>query len=177
MVFSSIIFLFLFLPVVLSGYYLFLFFHRWFGKKPLNWMRISTFFLVIASLTFYAWGELRLMLVMVTTILVDYTSGLVISGGYRRGEIQSLPAHGPRTALQKAGIVCSIFSNLALLAFFKYFHFGLENYNLLMETTRVFQRSMESHFPGHLASRHQFLHIRVDELHDRCLPRGSQSYA
>jgi alginate O-acetyltransferase complex protein AlgI len=135
-------------------------------------MRISTFFLVIASLTFYAWGELRLMLVMVTTILVDYTSGLVISGGYKRGEIQSLPPHGPRTALQKAGIVCSIFSNLALLAFFKYFHFGLENYNLLMERLG-FSSAAWNPILRVTASRHQFLHIRVHELHDRCLPGGS----
>src|SRR5262249_38810184 len=133
MVFSSIIFLFLFLPVVLYSYHLLLFFYGRFGKKPVNWMRLSNFLLLIASLTFYAWGELRLILVMITTILVDYTCSLIISGAYRGGEVQALVPGAGRTRVQKLAIVFSICSNLALLAFFKYFHFGLENYNLIVE--------------------------------------------
>lgn len=132
MVFSSIIFLFLFLPIVLSGYYALLFLHHWFGKKPINWMRATNCFLLVASLIFYAWGELRLIGVMVTTILIDYTCSLVISGAKRGGNIEALPVNGTRSRAQKTALIFSIVSNLTLLAFFKYFHFGLENYNLLM---------------------------------------------
>jgi alginate O-acetyltransferase complex protein AlgI len=133
MVFSSILFLFLFLPVVLSGYYFLLILHHWFGKRPLNWMRASNCFLLAASVIFYAWGEFRLIGVMVATILIDYTCSLIISGAYRGGEVKALASNGSRTRAQKTALVLSIVSNLSLLAFFKYFHFGVENYNLLME--------------------------------------------
>ena len=54
--------------------------------------RASNCFLLAASLIFYAWGELRLIGVMIATILIDYTSDcLIISGAYRGGEVKPLP--------------------------------------------------------------------------------------
>lgn len=65
MVFSSNIFLFLFLPVTLAGNFLL-------PKKARN------VFLLIASLLFYAWGEPRVVLVMIASILFNYGMGLLV---------------------------------------------------------------------------------------------------
>ena len=62
MLFSSSVFLFLFLPVVLLVYYL-----------PLRrWRQGQNVFLLLASLGFYAWGEPWFVLVMLGSILANY---------------------------------------------------------------------------------------------------------
>jgi alginate O-acetyltransferase complex protein AlgI len=63
MVFSSLTFLFAFLPIVLIGYYLL-------PKKT----KIG--FLLLASLVFYAWGEPLYVLLMIGSILVNWLIGL-----------------------------------------------------------------------------------------------------
>ena len=66
MLFSSSVFLFLFLPVVLLVYYL-----------PLRrWRQGQNVFLLLASLGFYAWGEPWFVLVMLGSILANYGFGL-----------------------------------------------------------------------------------------------------
>ena len=66
MVFSKPIFLFGFLPIVLLLYYI----------VP---RKFKNFVLLFMSLIFYAWGEPKLLLLMVFTIFVDYTAGLLIN--------------------------------------------------------------------------------------------------
>ena len=128
MVFSSITFLFLFLPVVLTLYHL-LFLPVTLGWKSKIWRRLSNLFLLFTSLFFYFWGEDFLVWIIIASTLIDYICGLLISGGYRGGEICQLKPDQPRTRLQKTGLVLSICSNLAFLGFFKYFNFGVYNYN------------------------------------------------
>jgi D-alanyl-lipoteichoic acid acyltransferase DltB (MBOAT superfamily) len=65
MVFSSSIFLFFFLPLVIAGYYLFK------GNYRLC-------FLLLANLFFYAWGEPRYVLIMLLSIAINYGFGLLI---------------------------------------------------------------------------------------------------
>ena len=65
MVFSSVIFLFYFLPLTLLGYYLI--------RKELR-----NVFLLAASLFFYAWGEPKFVFVMLLVILISYLSGLAL---------------------------------------------------------------------------------------------------
>ena len=65
MVFSSIIFLFGFLPLVLILYYI------------LN-AKIRNAFLLIASLFFYYWGEPKFVLVMILSIVWNYLSALIL---------------------------------------------------------------------------------------------------
>ncbi len=98
MLFSSSIFIFLFLPVVLGVYYL----------SP---AKIKNFILLIASLFFYTWGEKALVLIMILTTVIDFIAGQIIEKGRR-----------------KLGLFLSAFSNLALLGFFKYFNFGFETF-------------------------------------------------
>ena len=95
MVFSSYEFLFLFLPLVLIGYFL----------LP----RISrTLFLTLASYLFYGWWDFRFCGLMLVSTMIDYIAGEGISR-----------ARTP--AGRKAWMIMSVISNMSLLGFFKYF--------------------------------------------------------
>lgn len=123
MLFSSPIFIFLFLPVFLLVYFIL-------PKK------IRNFFLLIASLIFYSWGEGKLIAIMLTSSMIDYVAGLGIAHGWR-GKINKLPEGGSRTRAQKMFLVLSLSGNLILLAFFKYFNFGIDNFNAVMNALGV----------------------------------------
>ena len=133
MVFSSIIFLFLFLPVVMALYYLIVV-PVILGRKKLG-IRLGNGLLLLSSLFFYSWGEQWLVFVMITSTMIDYTSGLIISGGWRlkNGEIPALEKGGQRTRVQKTAMVVSIGTNLSILGVFKYFNFGIDNVNALAD--------------------------------------------
>jgi alginate O-acetyltransferase complex protein AlgI len=105
MVFSSLVFLFIFLPIVVIVYYL------------LN-QHFRNLFLLIASLFFYAWGEPFLVIVMLVSIAINYLSGLMI------GQAKIKSENLAKVAL---GIAVSI--NLALLIYFKYFNFIIQNFH------------------------------------------------
>ncbi|HUU42934.1 MAG TPA: hypothetical protein VMX57_04095, partial [Planctomycetota bacterium] len=106
MVFSSPIFLWMFLPTVLGLYAL----------TPKRWRNLL---LLAASLFFYSWGETILVWIVVTSTLIDYVAGLVISGGWRPGEIRPLEPGAPHTSVQRLGLAMSLAGNLAFLGFFK----------------------------------------------------------
>ncbi len=105
MLFSSPVFLFVFLPLVLAGYYLPLRRHRC----------LQNLFLLLASLAFYAWGEPWFVLVMLGSILANYAFGLWME--------KTAPASPARRAVT---ILTAAF-NLAILFVFKYFAFTLAN--------------------------------------------------
>ncbi len=121
MVFSSIIFLFLFLPATLVLYYLV-------GKYFRNSL------LLLASLLFYAWGEQFYVFVMLASIGLNYVFGLFLSR-----------VTGVR--LQKIVLVAGITANLGILFFFKYAHFVIENINTLMAVSGIGAISIP---PAHL---------------------------
>ena len=131
MVFSSIIFLLLFFPVVLLVYHLF-FLPVTLDRGAAFWRGASNLFLFMASLLFYFWGEQFLVWIIIASTSIDYICGLVISGGWRRGRPDALVPGGPRSRTQKGALAFSICSNLAFLGFFKYFNFGVDNYNNIM---------------------------------------------
>ena len=66
MVFSSLYFLFLYLPIVLLVYYI----------TPLKWRNA---WLLVVNLVFYGWGEPKYIVLMLFTILLDYFAGLVVA--------------------------------------------------------------------------------------------------
>lgn len=106
MVFASLIFLFLFLPLNLLLYYLS-------GNQHYrNWL------LVIFSFFFYSWGEPVWIVVMVFSASVDYVNALLIERF--RG-----------TPWAKVGLLSSLAVNLGLLIIFKYSGFLYENINEL----------------------------------------------
>ena len=107
MVFSSLTFLFAYLPVILIVYFL----------VPVKWRNL---WLLIVSLFFYGWGEPIYILVMIFSIVINWLFGNAI-GKYR--DIDK----------NKAGRIltwCMVF-NLSLLGFFKYYDFLIHNLNLL----------------------------------------------
>ena len=109
MLFSSSVFLFLFLPVVLLVYYL-----------PLRrWRQGQNVFLLLASLGFYAWGEPWVVLVMLGSILANYGFGLWVDACKRAG----------RTCLPP--LVAALAVNLGILFVFKYLTFTLGILNRL----------------------------------------------
>lgn len=103
MVFSSNIFLFFFLPLTLLGNYLIR--HRW-----------RNYFLLIASLFFYGWGEPKFVFVMMLSICMNYAFGRFVDsseGNRRRGFLAAAMA-----------------LNIGLLFVFKYLNFIIANINL-----------------------------------------------
>lgn len=105
MVFSSSIFLFMFFPLVVSGYFII----------P---RRAQNGFLLLASLTFYAWGEGFYLLIMLISIGVNHGGGRLID--LFRGQQKSKIVLGATIAV-----------NLMLLGTFKYANFLVDNLNIV----------------------------------------------
>ncbi len=106
MVFSSILFLFRFMPAAFAIYYL----------VP---KRFKNFTLLVLSLIFYSWGEAKYFPVMIASIVVDYTaSGLIES-------------HRNNKLICRLGLIYSVVFNLGMLGFFKYTNFFVGNLNAL----------------------------------------------
>lgn len=100
MIFSSLLFLFRFLPAVLVLYYL--------APRPLR-----NLVLLLCSLAFYAWGEPVYIILMIVSILVSYTGGILVD---------RFKTQGKRRAARAALLGSSVVS-LSLLGFFKYADF------------------------------------------------------
>ncbi|SFF19318.1 alginate O-acetyltransferase complex protein AlgI [Paenibacillus catalpae] len=109
MVFSSLLFLFVFLPAVFLLY--------WLSPR-----RGKNLILFLASLVFYAWGEPVYIVIMLISTVTDYGFGLLLSK----------PEWGPKR--RKAIVVASVIVNLALLSYFKYADFAVHNVNALLGT-------------------------------------------
>jgi alginate O-acetyltransferase complex protein AlgI len=122
MVFSSHLFIFYFLPIVLLLNYLLPF-------------RYLTTMLVVMSYLFYGWANPRWLILLFTSSFIDYFCGLALvkfSGRPLSGpDLPFLPKGEPRTRAQKAALTVSIVSNLSILGFFKYFDFAASNVNAL----------------------------------------------
>lgn len=109
MVFSSTIFLCVYLPLVLLGYYIC-------PKKGKN------LFLLIVSLIFYAWGEPKYVFLMIFSILVNYVFGLLMD------------KHRENKKRLKLLLVISVIIDLGLLSVFKYTDFIITNINSVFDT-------------------------------------------
>jgi alginate O-acetyltransferase complex protein AlgI len=99
MVFSSQIFLFVFLPFSLLGYYVI---HK----------NLRNLYLFLVSMFFYAWAGKVLLLILLISISLNYLLGLLIP-----------PAQKKNASLKNAIVILAVFLNLLLLGYFKYFNF------------------------------------------------------
>lgn len=106
MVFSSITFLYIFLPITLLVYYLV-------PAKAKNWV------LFVSGLVFYAWGEPVYVFIMILSTLIDYTAGRLMD------------FWNDDEKRRKILLICSVAMNLGLLAVFKYSSFIIDNINAL----------------------------------------------
>jgi len=113
MLFNSYIFILLFLPITLVGFYMI-------GAR--NHHQIAISWLVSASLFFYAWWNPAYVSLIIISILFNYGIGLSLQGRSRK-------------IVLILGVIC----NLALLAYFKYANFFVENINILMSGDVVFE--------------------------------------
>lgn len=109
MIFSSVLFLFRFLPLTLLLYYL---------SPP----KLKNTTLFICSLVFYCWGEVRFFPIMVAVILINYFCGLAI--GY----------FDKNQKARVVFLVLSIIGSLSMLIYYKYFNFFIANINGLFGT-------------------------------------------
>ncbi|MBN2162000.1 MAG: MBOAT family protein [Pontiellaceae bacterium] len=132
MVFSSIVFLFFFLPVTLLIYHLLFLPVSLKHKRSEVWRHLANLFLLFSSLVFYFWGEGWLVWIIVASTFIDFFCGLLIAGALHKGRIEELIEGAPRTSLQRTGLCLSICSNLAFLGFFKYFNFGIDSFNAVV---------------------------------------------
>jgi alginate O-acetyltransferase complex protein AlgI len=134
MVFSSIIFLFGFLPIVLALYHLAML-PVWMGSIRRLWWHLGNFVLLSVSLVFYFWGEKWLIWVFIATVVVDYVCALLISGALLNKEYQRLKPGSSRSGFQKILLAASICCNVGMLGYFKYFNFGVDTYNSVIQAT------------------------------------------
>ena len=102
MVFSSLLFLFFYLPVTLAVYYL----------CPARWRNLWLF---LVNLVFYGWGEPVYVILMVLSIGVNYAAGFLVDRRRDKGKL----------ILAVNAVV-----NLGLLFFFKYYDFLAQNLSI-----------------------------------------------
>lgn len=106
MVFSSILFIFYFLPLTLLLYYA--------GPS-----RLRNLVLLVMSLAFYSWGEPVYVSIMLFSTIFDYGNGLAIEKCLSSG----------RKRAARAVLLLSVAGNLGILGFFKYSNFFIETVN------------------------------------------------
>ena len=104
MVFSSLNFMYLFLPICLLLYFI------------LHGIKARNYLLLVMSLLFYAWGEPKWIILMIVTTLIDYGAGLLVD--QYRGQ-----------KLAKWALAGSVMITLSFLAVFKYLGFFNQNLN------------------------------------------------
>ena len=99
MLFSTPLFIFIFLPIVLGGYFLLR-------------QEVRNIFLVLSSLLFYAWGEGPFTLVLLLSMLINYSFGILIDKFRDRS---------------KYILIIAIIINIGILAYYKYAMFFIQN--------------------------------------------------
>ena len=107
MVFSSLVFLIIFLPATILGYYLI---------NP----KLRNYFLLAMSLLFYFWGEPKFIFVMLISIAANYLFGLAVD------KYRGKPA-------AKAFLAASLVWNVGIFFVYKYLDFAITNVNSLLK--------------------------------------------
>ena len=110
MVFSSIEFLYMYLPLCMLIYFII----------PAKFLSARNLALLIISLLFYGWGEPVYIFIMFFSIAVDYICGYLVAKNREAN---------PKKA--KIAMITSVVINLSVLGFFKYFDFIIENLALI----------------------------------------------
>lgn len=101
MVFSSLIFIFIFLPLVLISYYI--------APK-----RLRNTIILLSSLIFYAWGEPLYIILIIISILINYLGALIIR------------VHINDKEKSKFIFITILLIDISILFFFKYYGFAIE---------------------------------------------------
>jgi len=110
MVFSSMTFLWIFLPILLGLYFI------------VKEKKYRNFILLIFSLLFYAWGEPKYIVLMLLSIFINYILGILLDETQTKAE-------------RRFVLISAIVFNLGLLGYFKYFNFITTNINNIFKTS------------------------------------------
>ena len=125
MLFSSITFLYYFLPIVLVLYFL----------VP---TKVKNYVLLLASLIFYAWGEPKYVFLMILSVGIGYAAGLILDrlpGSATVVDAEVKDSTQRKTGWgRKAVLVVSVGLCLFFLVYFKYTNFFISNVNSLLKT-------------------------------------------
>jgi len=107
MLFNSIEFLFIFLPIVFVVYFLLI---------KLHLSKFSNFWLLIASLYFYAYYKIEYLPIIISSIIFNYAVGYFIQKDYKQ-------------IIRKSLMIFAVIGNLGLLCYYKYFNFLIDTIN------------------------------------------------
>ncbi|MDE5893947.1 MAG: hypothetical protein K2H45_13580, partial [Acetatifactor sp.] len=121
MLFSSMIFLWVFLPFVIIGNALLTFLPIASRERKIQY---KNYFLLACSLFFYAWGGISYVLIMLGVILLNFFGGYIVSG--RKGRSR------------RSVLALTIVLNLLILFFFKYFNMLVA----MVETVMAFREDI-----------------------------------
>lgn len=113
MLFNSYIFILLFLPIAVTGYFLFNHFHK---------DQLAKVFLLGMSLWFYSYFNVKYLPVILLSIGLNYLAGIL------------LLREGPGKAVRRLVFLSALLVNIGALFYFKYFDFFLENLNTALKT-------------------------------------------
>jgi alginate O-acetyltransferase complex protein AlgI len=116
--FNSAFFIFVFLPITLIGFFLL-------GAR--GWHRIAITWLVLASCVFYGWFKAEYLILLAALIAFNFLYGIKLSRDHRRGRSS------------RVALAFGITVNLAVLAYYKYTNFFIDNANVLLGTHFVLQ--------------------------------------
>lgn len=112
MLFNSYVFIFLYLPLVLAGYYL---------LNHYKSYRISNIFLIGMSLWFYGYFNKYYLLIICGSILLNF---LLTCGMERFGKKQEI---------KRLLLILGICANIAIIFYFKYYDFFISNINIMFK--------------------------------------------
>ena len=116
MVFSSYVFICIFLPATLVIYYL---------LAKLDDDKYQRVFLIIASLVFYGYQNAYYLLLIISSIIVNYLISYVMT---------------KRQKLAKIMLIIGIVFNVGLLGYFKYYNFMIDNINYIFKTSYIIEK-------------------------------------
>ncbi len=113
MLFNSYIFIFIFLPLVLLG---------WYGLNHCKKYSLANLFLACMSLWFYGYFNVYYLAIILSSIGLNYLLSFLLT---------RIPSDSSRTKLwNRVGLLSGIILNLGILFYFKYYDFFIENINL-----------------------------------------------
>lgn len=117
MLFNSYIFIFIFLPAVLLG---------WYGLNRCRQYKLANLFLAGMSLWFYGYFNVYYLAIILSSICLNYILSFLLT---------LVPADSPRSRpLYRIGLWTGVFLNLGILFYFKYYDFFIENINYAFHT-------------------------------------------
>ena len=123
MVFSSVQFLYLFLPIVVLLYFI----------AP---QRVKNYILLLASIVFYAMGEKWFVVLLIASIIMNYIVARVVQ------------AYREKASYAKVAVTVGIVANLILLGIFKYTNFIVDNINFLLSVVGMSIPQPHVHYPA-----------------------------